>query len=142
MLGCLSAGLLDSITLFSLLLLVCIVLYIYCDHFSATGLELNIQELLVNVSDWKKLGQLLNVSHGQIQQLSQCAENIEYYREEVVSLWLKEDTAASWEKLYWALEQMGHETEIQTIRKKFMRTHFQHSESCTNEGTSVIILLL
>ena len=74
--------------------------------------------MLESVSEWKELGQQLNIDPEKLLQLSQCGRDPDYCREQVVTEWLKGDKGASWEKLCRALEQMGRE--VLKIREQYI----------------------
>lgn len=102
---------------------------IYAKYFiAASSLELNAPEVLANVSDWKKLGQQLNIRPEKIHQLERCGGDTEHCREEVVSIWLKEDKEASWQKLCRVLEQMNCIAEVQATKKFIPSCHSPNPE--------------
>ena len=84
--------------------------------------------MLESISEWKKLGHVLNVDPKKLLQLSQCGKDLDYCRDQVVSEWLKTDKGASWEKLCKALKQIGSEAEADKIR-----------DQCTLYGECAVI---
>ena len=97
-------------------------IYILTSHHAclACSLELHALGVLESVSEWKELGNQLNIDPEKLLQLSQCGRDPEYCRDQVVSEWLEGDMGASWEKLCRALEQMGSETEVLKVRERYI----------------------
>ena len=95
----------------------------------------------MSVSDWKQLGHHLSICEKKIHQLEEHGGVTERCREEVVQEWLKEDKAASWELLCKALESMGMEAEVQTIKKKYISAQYSDAYSAEGMYTHVHIII-
>ena len=76
---------------------------------------------LTNLLDWHKLGLLLGIKKIKLDQirLDFFPDGSERQRDEMVSLWLRNDRDASWEKLCTALENMDQNTIAEHIRTRY-----------------------
>ena len=79
-------------------------------------------DAVTNVNDWNMLGQGLNMPQavlGEIH-LSYHIYGIPRMKTELFSRWLARDPEASWIKVEAALRRMGHNTEADGVRERYL----------------------
>ena len=86
---------------------------------------------LISVSDWRSLGLNLGVRDYELDQIrsSNPNEGCSRWRQETISLWLRQTPSASWENVVKALQEMSENTLAERIRWKYIK-----GTACKSQG--------